>query len=308
MPGARHVADNPSKHHCAENVVPCEAGWPEQMLLERVIGGHGKQRFHHGLGTWSPPACASLSSRWSRRSPVLGFLCRWTMAGRNRRGTIAHPPTPPPAARVAHGPQPRLRSTRSRLWSDRALIEAHGCTATAQALQAAGSAAAVLPLRPSLHPDGRARVWQRCRRGQDTQGARSQGKRAPFLPFFSGERAARPLSGTKPRRADLEGRGAAHGPAWLSLAGEQLGAGLARWILPDPSIGTGSLLKLKRPLWWLDWGSRASCFVSLGASGSFGVQQQSTTETRRPLASGEPPAGKEKYASTLSRLQGLPHR
>lgn len=107
MPGARHVADNPSKHHCAENVVPCEAGRPEQMLLERVIGGHGKQRFHHGLGTWSPPACASLSSRWSRRSPVLGFPCRWTMAGRNRRGTIAHFP---PADAAASG-QGRPRSS-----------------------------------------------------------------------------------------------------------------------------------------------------------------------------------------------------
>lgn len=75
-----------------------------------VIGGRGKQRFHQGLGTWSPPACAS---RWFPRCappvlPVLGFPPRWTVPGQIRRGELlAHFPSEV----GRHNPQPRLRST-----------------------------------------------------------------------------------------------------------------------------------------------------------------------------------------------------
>lgn len=69
--GARHVMSliihrstaAPEMWYLARHV------FRSKCSLGHVIGGHGKQRFHHGLGTpWSPPACAL---RWSRRSLVI---------------------------------------------------------------------------------------------------------------------------------------------------------------------------------------------------------------------------------------------
>lgn len=102
-----HVADNPSKHRCAGNVVPCEVRLPEQMLPGACDWGTRQAAFP----PWSWDAVVSASVRASlvpsfpRHSPVLGFPSAWASPGRIRRGKLGSSRRPL-SGRGRPGPQP----------------------------------------------------------------------------------------------------------------------------------------------------------------------------------------------------------
>lgn len=269
--GARHVMSL-IIHRSAGNVVPCEARLPEQMLPGACDWGRRQPAF--------PPRSWDVVSASVRlwlcavsglvAPPVLGFPSPtlpspWTSPG-------AQEPRSPGAkvgfAEAGCSPTfrlpPEVVSVRrvlgsgpiGRYWG-RPGAPGHRLCCSGAAISAVSTWACsgVVP------------------RGQDSQaGARRQapGTRAPQILGRAGCEAA--PGWWKSRRADFW-----RGLPWFCLGCR--GAGLARWILPDPSIGTGSICsRVLELLWRLDWGPRA-CFLvllfspSLGAS--FGVRPAS---------------------------------
>lgn len=254
--GARHVMSL-IIHRSAGNVVPCEARLPEQML---------------------PGACD-----WGRRQPA--FPPRsWDVVSASVRlwlcavsGLVAPPVSRLPLSRP-RGPAQEPRSAGAKV----GFAEA-GCSPTFRLPPEVVSVRRVLGSGPIGRYWGRpgapghrlccsgaaisaVSTWA-CSgvvpRGQDSQaGARRQapGTRAPQILGRAGCEAA--PGWWKSRRSDFW-----RGLPWFCLG--CWGAGLARWILPDPSIGTGSICsRVLELLWRLDWGPRA-CFLVLPVSRCF---------------------------------------